>query len=200
MTTVESAALDPEPAARVEKPTLMKSWSESELIAGCRAGRREALDALVSAHYDRVYRLAWTLAGPDAAADLAQETFLSAVKSFPRFRGDAQLSTWLISILRNQYSLLLRGLKKWRLAPLPDDGDRLASPPPPAIDRQIRDIFDRVKELPEDLRTTLVLFHVDGMSYADIARAMECPVGTVRSRLFEARERLKRLVSRAERP
>jgi RNA polymerase sigma-70 factor (ECF subfamily) len=178
----------------------MIAWSEAELIEGCRAGRREALDALVEAHYDRVYRLAWTLAGAEAAADLAQETFLAAVKAFPRFRGDAQLSTWLVSILRNQYSLLLRGLKKWRLAPLPEDGDRLPAPRPPAIEREVQEIFNRIKELPEELRTTLVLFHVDGMKYADIARAMECPVGTVRSRLFEARERLKKLVSRTERP
>jgi RNA polymerase sigma-70 factor (ECF subfamily) len=178
----------------------MMSWSETELLAECRAGRREALDAFVSRHYDRVYRLAWTLAGGDAAADLAQETFLAAVKALPRFRGDAQLSTWLVSILRNQVSLFLRGVKKWRLAPLPEDGDRLAAPPPPTIDREVRDIFDRVRELPEELRTTLVLYHVDGMSYADIARAMECPVGTVRSRLFEARGRLKKLVTEAERP
>ncbi len=178
----------------------MTSWSETELIAGCRAGRRDALDALVSIHYDRIYRLAWSLAGADAAADLAQDTFLSAVRAFPRFRGDAQLSTWLISILRNQVSLFHRGLKKWRLARLPEDGKLLPAPPPPSIDRDVREIFDRVKELPEELRTTLVLFHVDGMTYVDIARAMECPVGTVRSRLFEARERLRRLVSREERP
>src|SRR2546421_10091907 len=126
MSTVESAGLLEAP-----RPTFMMSWSEPELIAGCRAGRREALDALVAVHYDRIYRLAWTLAGADAAADLAQETFLSAVKAFSRFRGDAQLSTWLVSILRNQYSLFLRGLRKWRLAPLPEDGARLAAPPPP---------------------------------------------------------------------
>jgi RNA polymerase sigma-70 factor (ECF subfamily) len=194
MTTVEGAA------PKATSPTFMMSWSESELLAECRAGRREALDALVARHYDRIYRLAWTLAGADAAADLAQETFLAAVKALPRFRGDAQLSTWLVSILRNQVSLFLRGVRKWRLAPLPEDGKRLAAPPPPSIDRQVRDVFDRVRELPEELRTTLVLFHVDGMSYADIARAMECPVGTVRSRLFEARGRLKKLVSEPERP
>jgi len=178
----------------------MSGWSEADLIEGCRAGRREALDALVSVHYDRIHRLAWSLAGPEAAADLAQETFLSAVKSFPRFRGDAQLSTWLVAILRNQYSLFLRGLRKWRLAPIDGAGDRLPAPEPRPIERDVREILDRVKDLPEELRTTLVLFHVDGMSYADIARAMECPVGTVRSRLFEARERLKRLVSRADLP
>jgi RNA polymerase sigma-70 factor (ECF subfamily) len=195
MTILEGAAVRIAP-----RPRNMTAWNERDLIEGCRAGRREALDALVSVHYDRIYRLSWTLAGADSAADLAQDTFLAAVKSFPRFRGDSQLSTWLISILRNQYSLFLRGLKKWKLAPLAEEGARLAAPEPPVIEREVRDILDRVKDLPEELRTTLVLFHVDGMKYADIARAMECPVGTVRSRLFEARERLKRLVSRADRP
>jgi len=195
MTTVEGPAV-----LQAPRPSIMSAWSEAELIDGCRAGRREALDALVSLHYDRIHRLAYSLAGAEAAADLAQETFLSAVKAFPRFRGDAQLSTWLVAILRNQYSLFLRGLRKWRLAPIGDQGDRLAAPEPRPIDREVREILDRVKDLPEELRTTLVLFHVDGMKYADIARAMECPVGTVRSRLFEARERLKRLVSKADRP
>jgi RNA polymerase sigma-70 factor (ECF subfamily) len=172
--------------------------SETELVAGCRAGKREALDALVSSYHGRLLRLATALAGPGAAADLVQETLLAAVKSFPRFRGDAQLSTWLIAILRNQFSLHLRGQRKWKLSRLPEDGARLAAPVPPTTDQDVRDLLDRVKELPEDLRTTLVLFHVDGLKYGEIARVMDCPIGTVRSRLFEARERLKKLVTGAE--
>src|SRR5437867_1372055 len=117
-------------------------WTESDLIAACREGRRDAFDALVRLHYDRIYRLAHTLAGPAAAADLAQETFLAAVKSFPRFRGDAQISTWLISILRNHYSLFLRGRKKWNLAPLSGEGERLPAPEAPAIEGGVREILD----------------------------------------------------------
>lgn len=175
----------------------MMSDSESDLIAACRDGRREGFDALVRVYYDRIYRLAHAMAGPAAAADLAQETFLAAVKAFPRFRAEAKLSTWLISILRNQFSLFLRGRKKWKLSPLTEEGDRLPAPEPPTIEGDLREILDRVKDLPEELRTTLVLFHVDGLKYADIAQAMDCPVGTVRSRLFEARGRLKQMVSRA---
>jgi RNA polymerase sigma-70 factor (ECF subfamily) len=175
-----------EPAAR----------TEAELVAACRAGRREAFDELVSRYYDRIYRLAYAMAGASGASDLAQETFLAAVKSFANFRGDAQLATWLISILRNQYSLWLRGRKKWALAPLEGEGERLPAPEPRAIEKGVREILDRVKELPEDLRTTLVLFYVDGLKYSEIAQAMECPIGTVRSRLFEARERLKKLVEK----
>jgi RNA polymerase sigma-70 factor (ECF subfamily) len=174
--------------------------SEAELIAGCRAGDRAALDALVSTYHERLLRLATALAGTEAAADLVQETLMAAVRAFPRFRGDAQLSTWLISILRNQFSLHLRGQKKWKLAPLPEEGACLAAPEASTLDSEVRDLLNRVKELPEDLRTTLVLFHVDGLKYADIARVMECPIGTVRSRLFEARERLKKLVTEAEAP
>jgi RNA polymerase sigma-70 factor (ECF subfamily) len=81
---------------------------------------------------------------------------------------------------------------------LPEDGLPLQAPEPPEVEQGVRDILDRVKDLPEELRTPLVLFHIDGMKYADIARAMECPVGTVRSRLFEARERLKKLVMKAD--
>lgn len=170
------------------------SWTQEQLVEGCRAGRREAFDALVARHYDRLYRLAYTMAGPEAAHDLVQETFLAAVKSFVRFRGDAQLATWLISILRNQHSLYLRGQKKWKLAPLEGEGDRLAAPEPPRVERTVREVLDRVKQLPDGLRLTLVLFYVDGLKYSEIAQAMECPLGTVRSRLFEARERLKKLM------
>jgi len=171
--------------------------SEAELVADCRAGKREAFDELVSRHYDRIFRLAYGLAGPEAAADLAQETFLAAVRSFANFRGDAALMTWLVAILRNQFSLYLRGQRK-RMAPLDSEGDRLAAPPESPLGEEVREILDRVRELPEELRTPLVLFYVNGLKYAQIAQAMECPIGTVRSRLFEARDRLRRLCSKKE--
>jgi RNA polymerase sigma-70 factor (ECF subfamily) len=166
--------------------------TEADLVDACRAGERGAFDELVARHYDRLYRLAYTMAGPGAAADLVQETFLAALRSFPNFRGESQLSTWLISILRNQYSLFLRGRRKSH-APLEEEGSRLAAPEPEPVEEGVRMVFERVRELPDDLRTTLALFYVEGLKYAEIARVMECPIGTVRSRLFEARERLKKL-------
>ena len=172
--------------------------TEASLVEGCRAGRRDALDELVRRHYDRIYRLAYAMAGREGASDLAQETFLAAVRAFPSFRGDAQVGTWLISILRNQYTTWLRGVRKWKLAPLEGEGERLPSPPPSTIEKSVREILEKVKELPEELRTTLILFYVDGLKYAEIARAMECPIGTVRSRLFEARERLKSRVEKSD--
>ena len=123
------------------------SWSEADLIAGGRAGRHDALAALVSVYHDRLHRIATAMAGVEAAGDLVQETFLAAVESFPRFRGDAQLSTWLISILRNRFSLYLRGQKKWKLAPLPEDDARLPAPEPSGVERDLRDVLARVQEI-----------------------------------------------------
>lgn len=185
----------PPPRVPMEKAS---GWTEAELVAACKAGRREAFDELASRYYDRIYRLAYAMAGRQSASDLAQETFLAAVKAFASFRGESQLATWLISILRNQFSLHLRGSRKWKLAPLEEEGERLAAPEPSTIQKSVREILDRVKELPEELRLTLVLFYVEGLKYAEIAQAMDCPIGTVRSRLFEARERLKGLVEKAE--
>ncbi|HZN61477.1 MAG TPA: sigma-70 family RNA polymerase sigma factor, partial [Planctomycetota bacterium] len=83
---------------------------ESRLVADLRVGRREAFDRMVELHYDRLHRLACTITGSsEDAADLVQETFLAAMKSAGRFRGDSRLTTWLIAILRNQYTLHLRG-------------------------------------------------------------------------------------------
>lgn len=169
--------------------------SEAELVAGCRAGRREAFDEVVRRHYDRIYRLAYAMAGPSGAADLAQETFLAAVKALPGFRAESALSTWLISILRNQYTLWLRGQRKWRMAPLEGEAGGLPSPDAKPMEGMLKEIFEKMKELPEELRTSLVLFYVEGLKYAEIAQVMDVPVGTVRSRLFEARERLKRRVA-----
>jgi RNA polymerase sigma-70 factor, ECF subfamily len=168
---------------------------EARLVADLRAGRREAFDRMVELHYGRLHRLACTLTGSgDDAADLVQESFLAAMKSAPNFRGDARLTTWLIAILRNQYSLFLRGRRKWRLAPLEAATGAKAADPVPPVRPEVVAILQRVKRLPEELRTALVLFYLEGMRYHEIAEAMECPVGTVRSRLFEARERLKKMM------
>lgn len=173
------------------------TWTEAALVAACREGRREAFDEIVRRHHDRLHRLAVTLAGRDVAPDLVQDTFLAAVKALPRFRGESALSTWLISILRNHYLLHLRGRRK-RMAPLEAEAERLAAPAADEPGPTVGEVLERVKELPEELRTALILFYVEGLKYTEIAQAMECPVGTVRSRLFEARERLKKRFERTE--
>lgn len=157
---------------------------------------RAACERLVADQYDRIHRLAWTLTGAaEDARDLTQETFLAAVQAMHRFRGEAQVSTWLISILRNQFTLYLRRRRRWRFAPLDAAADRAAAPAPEPPEVMA---LKHVRSLPEELQLPVVLFYVDEMRYQDIAAALGCPIGTVRSRLFEARERLRRLVKGAE--
>lgn len=147
----------------------------------------EEAQALVEAHYDRIVRLAQVMSGnAQDAQDLAQETFLAAIEGSDRFRGESAVSTWLIGILRHRF---LKWRRRRRHVPLADDAgmaapEEVAAPSPP-------DPSAAIAGLPEHLRVTLVLFHYEGMDYAAIATALDCPVGTVRSRLHEARSRLR---------
>jgi RNA polymerase sigma-70 factor (ECF subfamily) len=184
------------PYALTDRQDLGMVDTESQLIADCRAGKRDGFDRLVATHYDRLFRLAYTMTrSHEDARDLTQETFLAACKSMVNFRGDSKLSTWLISCMRFQFTNWLRGKRKWRFQPIETMEERPGPVPDEPIEPAVRAILDRVGELPEELRTALVLFYVDGLKYTDIAEAMSCPIGTVRSRLFEARERLKRLMA-----
>jgi RNA polymerase sigma-70 factor (ECF subfamily) len=152
---------------------------------------RDDLARLVDAHYARVHRLARVLSGNDAdALDLAQETFLAAAKGLAGFRGEASVATWLVAILRRHYATLLRRRRVREAA-----AERLETPvtatpePGPAPD-----LGPALARLAEPVRTALVLFYYEGMDYAAIAQALECPVGTVRSRLHEGRAQLRRML------
>jgi len=180
------------------RPGELSPADESHLVEDLRAGKKEAFDRIVGLHYDRLYRISFSMTGvAEDARDLTQESFLAAIKALPGFRAESKLSTWLISILRNQYTLYLRGERKWKHAPLEAvEADAFANANP-AVQPGVAAILERLRKLPEDLRTTLVLFYLDGMKYTEIAEAMGCPIGTVRSRLFEARERLKKMMEGA---
>jgi RNA polymerase sigma-70 factor (ECF subfamily) len=154
---------------------------------------RGDLARLVDAHYERVYRLARVMSGNDAdALDLAQETFLAVAKGLAGFRGEASVATWLVAILRRQFATQLRRRRVREAA-----AERMETPvtttpePGPAPD-----LGPALARLAEPVRTALVLFYYEGMDYAAIALALECPVGTVRSRLHEGRAQLRRMLQK----
>jgi RNA polymerase sigma-70 factor (ECF subfamily) len=151
---------------------------------------RDETARLVEAHYDRIYRLARVMSGNDAdALDLAQETFLAATKGLAGFRGEASVGTWLVAILRRQYATVLRRRRVREAAPVGEEPVTMPPEPGPAPD-----LGPALARLSEPVRTALVLFYYEGMDYAAIAQALECPLGTVRSRLHEGREQLKRMI------
>jgi RNA polymerase sigma-70 factor (ECF subfamily) len=134
------------------------------------------------------------------AQDVAQEAFLKAYRALPSFRGDSAFYTWLYRIAINTAK---NALVSNRRRPVdfdldlqdPELYDRHAkvkevdTPEGVLLTDEIREVVERaMQQLPEDLRTAIVLREIEGLSYEEIAEAMDCPVGTVRSRIFRARE------------
>ena len=166
------------------------------------AGSQEAFDALVRRHQRRVVNLLLSLTGggPDAE-DLAQEVFIRAFRGIDRFRGDSTFRTWLFNIANNvarsHRSRLARLRRYW--AQTGDNIDVEREPAAPAADPEValvrRDAIDRaLATLPPDLRVAVVLRDLQGFEYREIATMTEVPIGTVESRIFRARQRLRSLL------
>jgi RNA polymerase sigma-70 factor (ECF subfamily) len=147
----------------------------------------------VEAHYERVHRLARIMSGNDQdAADLAQETFLEALRGWASFQGRSATGTWLIGILRRRFLLALR--RKPSISDVPD------IPAPALANNDLSaDIRLALEGLAEPVRTTLFLFYFENLDYSAIAQALDCPIGTVRSRLHQGRAKLRALLTPAMR-
>jgi RNA polymerase sigma-70 factor (ECF subfamily) len=178
---------------RVEPVT---GGDEKALAAALRAGDRAALERLYRRHAELVYRVALRLVGDrDDALDVLQETFLSAWRAAPGFRGESGLATWLVRIALNHGFRVLR--RRGRQVPLeqaaalPAAGAG-ADPVGAAARAEWRAALERaMAELPPGWQAALVLREVARMSYEEMAAAMGTPMGTVRSRLFRARAALR---------
>jgi RNA polymerase sigma-70 factor (ECF subfamily) len=163
-------------------------------VAEAAAGSREAFDELVRRHQGRVYRLVRTLVGDAAEAeDLAQEAFVRAFRSIGRFRGDAAFATWLHRLAVNVvHDHRVRQARRWWLW--------TATPIDPAapVDETLarRQLIERaLASLPEDLRVAVTLRDLEGLDYREIASVLGVPIGTVESRIFRARQRLRPLLA-----
>lgn len=156
---------------------------------------REAFEAVALPHLEAVLRFALSLMRGHRgdAEDLAQETFLRAFASFPRFEAGTNVRAWLFRILRNAYVDLLRRRGREPEAEgeeHSEEANRLAAAEfraRAARERAAADLEAALARLPVELRTVILLADGEGMPYAEIAQVMECPMGTVRSRLHRAR-------------
>lgn len=174
---------------------------DSALVERAKSGDRRAFDLLVRKYQHKVLGLvARYVRNPSECEDVAQEAFVRAWRALGSFRGDSAFSTWLHTIAVNTAKNYLASAG--RRPPAEDiDVDEAAigahaermqdsaTPERELLRQEIeRTVFDTVQRLPEELRTAITLREVEGMSYEEIAEAMGCPVGTVRSRIFRARE------------
>jgi len=179
--------------------------SDLSLVERVQRGDKSAFDVLVLRYQHKVLKLIMRyIRDAMEAEDVAQEAFIKAYRALPGFRGDSAFYTWLYRIAINtaknalvsskrrpvDYDLDLQDPEQYELQARLNDGE---TPEHLVLTEEIRQTVDQaMAELPEDLRTAIVLRELEGMSYEEIAAAMDCPVGTVRSRIFRAREAIDR--------
>ena len=181
--------------------------SDQLLVERVRAGDKKAFDLLVLKYQQRIVKLIMRYVKDQSEAlDVAQEAFLKAYRAIPKFRGDSAFYTWMYRIAINTAK---NHIVAARRRPLdhstdisePEEFDwhvRMQdhdSPERQAIGDELRETVESaIAGLPDDLRTAIVLREIDGLSYDEIAQVMECPVGTVRSRIFRAREAIDKRI------
>ena len=198
-----STDLPPVPA---EKP----ADSDAMLVERAVAGDQKAFELLVIKYQRRIQRLIGRMVRDvDLVEDIAQETFIRAYRALAQFRGEAQFYTWLYRIAVNTAKKALMDLKRnptvSENAYKSDDDDETSrveneltsSETPDAVlaSKEIAEIINAAMEaLPEELRQAITLCEIEGLSYEEISEAMSCPIGTVRSRIFRAREAISEKV------
>lgn len=175
---------------------------DQQLVERAQRGDKRAFELLVSKYQRKLGRLlSRFIRDPAEVEDVCQEAFIKAYRALPSFRGDSAFYTWLYRIGINTAKNYL--VTMGRRAPTStqfdaeeaegfEDADQLRdinTPESLMMTRQIGDtVNESVAQLTEDLRTAITLREIEGMSYEDIAVIMNCPIGTVRSRIFRARE------------
>lgn len=176
------------------------SSSDEELVRQVQAGNISAYNLLVVRYQHRVVKIAQKYVSDFAdASDIAQEAFIKAYKALPNFRGESSFYTWLYRIVTNAAKNFLENSSRQRSQVDVDDEVLNASSPEALTDRQTPDsiieseelkkvILKAVGELPKELREAFMLRELEGLSYDEIAEKAGVPIGTVRSRIFRARQ------------
>ena len=175
---------------------------DQQLVARAQRGEKHAFELLVAKYQRKLARLISRLVrDPAEAEDVAQEAFIKAYRALPQFRGYAAFYTWLYRIGVNTAKNFL--MSQGRRAPTTtakdaeeaetfDDAEQLRdnnTPESILMSRQVaKTVNAAMDRLPEELRTAITLREIEGLSYDEIADVMNCPIGTVRSRIFRARE------------
>jgi RNA polymerase sigma-70 factor, ECF subfamily len=179
--------------------------SDLSLVRRVQRGDKGAFDALVLKYQHKLVKLVMRyVRNPAEAEDIAQEAFIKAYRALPQFRGDSAFYTWLYRIAINtaknavvsrdrspiEYNLDRSSDESYDMQGRMKDSE---TPEGLVLTDEIRSIVNAaIDALPEDLRTAIVLRELEGLSYEEIAATMDCPVGTVRSRIFRAREAIDR--------
>ena len=186
---------------KTERARMSEAQVDQLLVERVQQGDKHAFDLLINKYQHRIVSLVSRYVSDHAEAlDVSQEAFIKAYRAIGKFRGDSAFYTWL-------YRIAINTAKNWLVAqkrrPPASDIDA-ADAEQYDMDSRLKDkgtpehelmrdeikqmVYNTIAQLPDDLRTAIMLREMEGMSYDDIAITMDCPIGTVRSRIFRARE------------
>ena len=181
--------------------------TDQQLVERVQRGDKRAFDLLVLKYQSRIVNLVSRFVrNPSDALDVTQEAFVKAYRAMPNFRGESAFYTWMYRIAVNTAKNFLAVQSRRPLEAEQDiedfeqiDGENAlkeyATPEHMLLRDEIQEtVIKAIEGLPDDLRIAITLREVEGLSYEDIATAMDCPIGTVRSRIFRAREAIDKLL------
>ncbi len=199
------AAIANSKRTQAESSMADQQHNDQQLVARVQKGDRRAFDLLVIKYQHRILSLVGRYISDYAEAqDVTQEAFVKAYRALPNFRGESQFYTWMYRIAVNTAKnyLVSRGRRTPTRDIDIDDAEIFSEEAnmkdvatPDALiarDQLQKVVFDAIEALPEELRMAVTLRELDGLSYEEIAEVMDCPIGTVRSRIFRAREAIEK--------
>ncbi len=179
--------------------------TDKQLVERVKQGEKAAFDLLVLKYQQRIVNLVSRFVrNPADALDVTQEAFIKAYRAMPNFRGESAFYTWMYRIAVNTAKNHLAVQSRRPMEAEKDIAEieqieqdsalkDYATPEHLLLRDEIQDtILKTIEELPDDLKVAITLREVEGLSYEDIATAMDCPIGTVRSRIFRAREAINK--------
>jgi RNA polymerase sigma-70 factor (ECF subfamily) len=185
----------------------MSKTDDQRLVERVQRGEKIAFDLLVLKYQHKIVKLVMRyVRDPSEALDVSQEAFIKAYRALPKFRGDSAFYTWLyriaVNTAKNYIVAQNRRPIEYDLDIQESDGFELNiklrnedSPEKIAQRDELRDtVQSAIDSLPDELRVAILLREIDGLSYEEIAQSMDCPVGTVRSRIFRAREAIDKTI------
>lgn len=174
--------------------------ADQALVERAQQGDKKAFNLLVVRYQNRVAGLLTRYVSRDDIPDIVQETFIKAYRSLESFRGESAFYTWLYRIAVNtaKNHLTTQGRRPPKEDILAEDAEGYESgtylreadtPENLVLSEELKKVvFDTIESLPDELKNAIILREIEGLSYEEIAEQMQCPVGTVRSRIFRARE------------
>ncbi len=186
---------------------MAEKLTDQALVERVQLGDKKAFNLLVARYQNKIAGLLTRYIHSNDIADVAQETFIKAYRSIHTFRGDSAFYTWLYRIAVNTAKNYLTSQNRRPPSEdiLAEDAENhqsgsplrdMASPENEVLSKELKHlVFDTIANMQDELKTAITLRELDGLSYEEIASVMNCPVGTVRSRIFRAREIIENKIS-----